>query len=193
MSTLATAAPLPPRREIVPNAILATTVFVIAESMFFAGLISAHTIVKAGTVGVWPPVGQPRLPAEETLLNTGLLLLSGVLLAVAVQLHKRTKKGGLPLVVASFLLGAAFVGLQGREWSALLRQGLTMTSSAHGSFFYLIVGAHALHAIAGLLILLVLCLKMYKRQESPGRLGATTIYWYFVVLLWPILYLKVYL
>src|SRR5688572_31524505 len=36
----------------------------------------------------------------------------------------------------SLILGATFVALQGAEWVALLAQGLTLTSSSHGAFFY---------------------------------------------------------
>jgi hypothetical protein len=62
-------------REVVPSAVLAVLVLVACESMFFAGLVSAFTIVKSTAV-VWPPVGQPRLPFEETAINTAALLAS---------------------------------------------------------------------------------------------------------------------
>src|SRR6202142_1043980 len=68
----------------VPNAVLGTIVFVVAEIMFFAALISAHTIARASAMeGMWPPPGQPRLPVERTAINTAALLLSGVLLWLA--------------------------------------------------------------------------------------------------------------
>jgi cytochrome c oxidase subunit 3 len=181
------------RRQIAPNAVLGISIFVITESMLFAGLVSAHTIVKMGTIGVWPPVGQPRLPAGETLFNTAALLLSGALLAVGLRVYKKQKSRALPFVLWSGLLGAVFMALQGREWAMMLSQGLTLTSSTHGGFFYLIVGVHALHALAGLIALFFLYSTMKKGEETAGQLGATAIYWGFVVLLWPILYLKVYL
>lgn len=181
------------RRQIAPNAVLGISIFVITESMLFAGLVSAHTIVKMGTIGVWPPVGQPRLPAGETLFNTAALLLSGLLLAVGTHVYKQQKSRALPFVLWSGLLGAVFMALQGREWAMMLSQGLTLTSSTHGAFFYLIVGVHAVHALAGLISLFYLHAAMKKGEETPGQLGATAIYWGFVVLLWPILYLKVYL
>ena len=49
--------PLP----ILPSAVRGVLIFVVAELMMFAGLISAYSIVKAGALG-WPPPGQPRLP-----------------------------------------------------------------------------------------------------------------------------------
>ena len=56
-------------------------IFVAAEIMFFAALMSAHTIARATVTGrrVASP-GQPRLPVERTAVNTAILLLSGVLL-----------------------------------------------------------------------------------------------------------------
>src|SRR5579872_2458242 len=64
-----------------PNSVLGMIIFIAAEIMFFAALMSAHTIARATVMGgVWPPAGQPRLPVERTAVNTGILLLSGVLL-----------------------------------------------------------------------------------------------------------------
>ena len=39
----------------------------------------------------------------------------------------------------------------GAEWVALIAEGLTLTTSAHGGFFYVIVGTHGLHALGALL------------------------------------------
>ena len=50
--------------------------------MFFAGMISAHMITKANAVGGIPPIGS-MLPIEETLVNTSILLVSGVALFMA--------------------------------------------------------------------------------------------------------------
>ena len=194
-ATLSSSSPLPTqkRRQLMPHAVLGTVVFVITELMFFAGLISAHSIVKLGTVGGWPPDGQPRLPLGETLINTTALLMSGAMLFVAMRVAKKHHARATGLVTLSIALGAFFILLQGREWLALISEGLTLTSSAHGSFFYLIVGAHALHAVAGLATLVYLLSQMRKQATTPGTIGAAQIYWYFVVLLWPVLYLKVYL
>ena len=64
-----------------PNSVLAMIIFVATEVMFFAALMSAHTIARATVLGgVWPPAGQPRLPVERTAINTAILLLSGILL-----------------------------------------------------------------------------------------------------------------
>jgi heme/copper-type cytochrome/quinol oxidase subunit 3 len=90
-------------------------------------------------------------------------------------------------------LGAFFVAFQGYEGIALIRQGLTLTSSSHGSFFFLIVGMHGLHAIAGLLALSRSAIKLSQGQLTPSSFAATQVFWYFVVGLWPVLYFMVYL
>lgn len=183
----------PRRVPVLPNAVLGMLIFVVAEVMFFAGVLSAFTIIKAGALpGMWPPPGQPVLPAAETALNTAALLASGVLLALAHRAWRAGVARAKVLLLGSWLLGAAFVALQGREWLALLAQGLTLTSSPLGSFFYMIVGTHALHALAALAALALAWLRLSKGQLSSGFFFGTQAFWYFVVALWPIIYLRVY-
>ena len=178
----------------VPNAVLGTIVFVVAETMFFAGLISAHTIARASALGgIWPPAGQPRFPVERTAINTAALILSGVLLWVANRYMRSAPKVARRYLEASIMLGIAFVSLQGVEWARLLRQGLTLTSSAAGSFFYLIVGTHALHAVVAIGFLAWAYVRLCRGSLKPEVFAATQVFWYFVVALWPIIYLRVYL
>ncbi len=191
--TLVTLAGAPRRAQLVSNAVLGMLIFVIVEAMLFAGLISAFMIVKTASLGAWPPPGQARLPVEETAVNTVALLISGFLLYLAHRAFRRApERARLPLLI-SILLGASFVIFQGVEWAALIREGLTLTSSTHSSFFYLIVGMHALHAVAALIALAYAWLLLRKAHLAPATFHATQIFWYFVVGLWPILYVQVYL
>ena len=177
-----------------PNSVLAMIIFIATEIMFFAALMSAHTIARATVPGgVWPPAGQPRLPVERTAFNTAILLLSGVLLAIANRRARDGYEKALSYVAAAIAAGSAFVLLQGVEWVRLLHEGLTMTAGAHGAFFYLIVGAHALHAVVAIAALAAVYVPMRRGTLSPSRFTATQLFWYFVVLLWPVIYLRVYL
>jgi heme/copper-type cytochrome/quinol oxidase subunit 3 len=180
------------RRKVVPNEVLGVTIFILTEMKLFAGFISAFTISKAAAP-MWPPAGQPRLPLEETAINTAALLLSGALAWWAGRQFERVgpRSARWPLV-GSIALGAFFLAFQGMEWVALLREGLTLTSSTHGAFFYLIVGAHGLHALGGLAVMLVLLRRLQGERLSPDEFWAGRLFWYFVVLLWPVLYWQVY-
>jgi heme/copper-type cytochrome/quinol oxidase subunit 3 len=169
-------------------------IFIAAEIMFFAALMSAHTIARATAMGgVWPPAGQPRLPVEHTAINTAILLLSGALLFASSRRARDSYEKAHAYLAGAILAGVAFVMLQGVEWVALLREGLTMTSGAHGAFFYLIVGAHALHAVVAIAVLSAIYFPMRRGSLAPSTFAAAQIFWYFVVLLWPVIYLRVYL
>ena len=182
--------PRPP--PILSSPVMGMLIFVIAEMMMFAGLMSAFSIVKAGALG-WPPPGQPRLPVEATAFNTAVLLASGVVLFFANRAYARNHDLAKRLLFTAIGLGAFFVALQGFEWVSLIRQGLTLTSSNHGSFFFLIIGMHGLHAIAGLTVLGSAGFKLSKSLLAPDSFAAAQIFWYFVVGLWPLLYFMVYL
>ncbi|MBX7098237.1 MAG: cytochrome c oxidase subunit 3 [Myxococcaceae bacterium] len=181
------------RRPVVPSAVLGTLIFVVSETMFFVGMISAFTISKAGALpGTWPVPGQPMLPAASTALNTAALMLSGVLLLVGQRLWAKQHAQAKFVVLAAWALGLAFVALQGREWAALLSQGLTMGSSRLGAFFYLIVGTHALHAVAALVFLGLALVQLFRGTLKGGLFFGAQTFWYFVVVLWPVIYARVY-
>lgn len=179
--------------QLLPNSVLGMLLFVFTEIMLFSGLISAHVIYLSGRVGeMWPPPGQPRLPFEETALNTTALLVSGVVLVIARFAFSKTPQRALVPMAISVLLGAYFVAAQGAEWLDLIREGLTMTSSTYGAFFYLIVGTHALHAVAAILGLAWAWLRLRKGILSSAHFDTVGIFWYFVVLVWPVIYFQVY-
>jgi cytochrome c oxidase subunit 3 len=177
---------------IVPHGTLGMVLFVVAEAMLFAGLISAFAVVQSGAM-IWPPPDQPRLPVGETAVNTFALLASGGFLALAHRAFHRGDRAAMrrPLLI-SLGLGVFFVLFQGAEWIRLIGQGLTMTSSTLGSFFYLIVGIHALHAVGALLLLGIACVRLQRGWLTESLFGAAEVFWFFVVGVWPILYGVVY-
>jgi cytochrome c oxidase subunit 3 len=178
--------------QVVSNGVLGMMLFIITEAMMFAGLISAFSIVRASAM-VWPPPGQPRLPLEATAVNTAALLASGFLLYRARRAFQRDREAALTPLLWSMLLGGFFVLFQGYEWVRLIGQGLTLTSSSLGSFFYMIVGIHALHAICALGLLIHTWNRLRSGWLVQSQLATAEVFWYFVVGLWPILYLVVYL
>lgn len=178
--------------RVISNGVLGMTLFVLTEIMLVAGMISAFSIVRASSA-VWPPPDQPRLPFEETAINTAALLLSGLMLALAQRRFQRDRSSARVPLIAATLLGCFFVVFQGWEWAAMLRQGLTLTSSTLGSFFYLIVGTHALHAIVAIGLLAQAWWRLERGWLQPSQLATSAVLWYFVVGVWPIIYWRVYL
>jgi cytochrome c oxidase subunit 3 len=167
--------------------------FILTEIMLFGGFISAFTISKT-QAAAWPPPGQPRLPVELTAVNTVVLLASGALVWWAGRkLEADGPRSARAPLLAGAALGALFVTVQGVEWARLLAEGLAFTTSSYGSFFYLIVGMHSLHVVGGFLVLAAQTRWLFAEQLRTEAFWAARLFWYFVVLLWPALYWKVYL
>lgn len=177
----------------IPHGMFGMVLFVLAEGMLFAGMISAFEIVHSAAM-VWPPPDQPRLPLEATTLNTLVLLASGYFLFRAHRFFHLGDRGGMlrPMTL-SLGFGAFFVLFQGYEWAQMLSQGLTLTSSSLGGFFYLLVGMHALHAIGAIGLLGYATMRLRGGWLTPSLFGAAEVFWFFVVGVWPVLFGVVYL
>lgn len=181
------------RRRSIEPAVLGVLVFISTELMFFVGLLSAYNIARARVpMSVWPPPDQPRLAIEATAANSVVLVISGLLMWLAVR-AMRAQKNPLPLAVGGVVLGALFVAIQGWEWVSLLAQGVNMQRSTFSSFFYLIVGAHGLHVVGGLLGITSVMRGLMNKSATLAQLRAAQIFWTFVVGIWPVIYVMVYL
>jgi heme/copper-type cytochrome/quinol oxidase subunit 3 len=107
--------------------------------------------------------------------------------------HRGDRAAMLRPLWAALGFGAFFVVFQGVEWVRLIGQGLTLTSSPLGSFFYTIVGMHALHAVGAIGLLGHACVRLQRGFLTPSLFGAAEALWLFVVGVWPVLYGVVYL
>jgi heme/copper-type cytochrome/quinol oxidase subunit 3 len=181
------------RSEVVPSGLLGMVIFVGTEVMFFAGLISAFTISKAGAPrDAWNLPAGHVLPLAATAVNTAALFVSGALLWIAGRQYRGRSSVATQTLLAAIFFGALFVMLQGREWVGLIGRGVTLRSSALGAFFYVIVGTHAVHAVAALAGLGVAWWRLRAGRLSYGFFLAAQTFWYFVVLIWPVIYARVY-
>ena len=178
------------------TAMLGMLLFIAAEAMFFAGLLSSFLVFRVGQAA-WPPAGQPRLPAAATALYTAFLLGSAVTLQLCMAAARRgSARTSRVLLATTALLGAAFLLGQGREWVALLAFGLKWTTSVYGALFYVLVGAHGLHVVGALAAgAWVLARHLKGRYAFDNLLGLRLFraYWFFVVGVWPLLYALLYL
>ena len=190
------APPVRPNVVIGSNAWVAVLVFLGAEAMFFAGLIGAYIVFRVGSP-IWPPPFQPRLPIATTGVNTLILIASAVTVRLALKavIAGNRKKLILMLGVTA-MLGSIFLAVQGLEWIRLIHFGLTVSSSVYGGLFYMLIGFHGLHVLGALIwLLIVFWLAKQGRFSKERHVGLQTcsMYWTFVVGLWPLLYGLVYL
>ena len=178
------------------NAYLGLLIFLGAETMFFAGLIGSFLVFRVAHE-VWPPAMLPRLPVGVTGVNTLILLASALTMRRAkIAIRSGGQRELVRMLLVTAALGVTFLLVQGYEWLRLLQYGLTLASGVYGATFYVLVGCHAVHVLGAVIWLLsVLWRAGRRRYTAKGYTGVAlcTMYWYYVVALWPILYGLVYL
>ncbi len=178
----------------IPGISIAFGIIIITEIMFFGGLISAYIIASAKAM-TWPPLDQPRLPQYITLPNILILLLSGVF----YYLFEKKSKSGIwkkQSIWTSIALSLVFLFIQGSEWINLINFGIQSSSGLYASYFYSLIALHGIHVMVGISLLIILMVKINKNKKNQNLMDTTVafgMFWYFVVLLWPILYFLLYM
>jgi len=194
-----------------PNLVsVGTIVWLSSELMFFAALFAMYFTVRSVDKGEGLPWPGAHLDIALSTVNTTVLVLSSVtcqmgVFAVERGQIKRTRSIFHPMswglrewYVLSFLMGLYFVLGQGYEYLDLIRkQGLTLSSSAYGSVFYIPTGFHGLHVIGGLIAFLFLLGRTYaaKKFTHEQQVSAIVVsyYWHFVDVVWIGLFTTIYL
>ena len=180
-----------------PMEILGMYLFIASELIIFLTLLFILFWLRSGLVAEWPPSGQPRLPLGITGVNTVFLLVSGYTMHRAYRAVKQNASAQLSRwLMITCVLGVVFLTVQGFEWIRLMRFGLSMASSLYGAMFYSIIGLHAIHVLVTVLVLLYLWVRsssgIYNAEKHTG-IVLGYMFWLFVVLIWPVLYVLVYL
>jgi cytochrome c oxidase subunit III len=194
-----------------PNLVsVGTIVWLSSELMFFAALFAMYFTIRSVDKGQGLPWPGAHLDIRLSSINTLVLLASSVtcqmgVFAVERGQIKRTRSIFHPMswglrewYVLSFLMGLYFVLGQGYEYLDLIRnQGLTLSSSAYGSVFYIPTGFHGLHVIGGLIAFIFLLGRTYaaKRLTHETQVSAIVVsyYWHFVDVVWIGLFTTIYL
>jgi cytochrome c oxidase subunit 3 len=180
----------------VSNARLAIVTVLVAETMFFVGLIGAFLVFRLAAP-TWPPQNLPQLPLLVTTLNTVVLLASLAPLTAALRAVRRDDQAtALRALTWTAALGSLFLAVQGAEWVRLVGHGLTLRGSMYGATFYVLIGCHGLHVLAAVAWLAVTALIARRGRFTSTRhapLEICAIYWYFVCGLWVVLFPLVYL
>jgi cytochrome c oxidase subunit III len=158
--------------------------------MMFAGLTSAFVVRRAA--GLWLEFQLPQV----FFYSTVVILLSSVTMHLSYSNFKAgNEKPYKMYLIATAILGLAFVALQYSGWVALTDMGVTITTNPSSSFVYIISGAHAAHVLGGIAALAYAMVHAFVLPFNPilkrqKRFNLVVNYWHFVDLLW--LYLFVF-
>ena len=164
-----------------------------SETVFFGTMISAYLYLRASQA-TWPfghaLLAQFGLPA----INTLVLLASAATAALASRSVRKGERAGLlAWLQVTLVLGLAFIGLQAFEY---INSGMTPSDQAFGGVFFTLMGFHALHMVAGVVMLALVLARAQGGDFSKRRHTAVDIgtwFWYYVVAVWVVLFSVLYL
>jgi len=177
--------------------------FVALVSAFFVRQSTGHFDVHDNFINDWRPLAVPTI----LWLNTAVLLLSGVTMEMArrhlfrevdvmdewLGLGRPAVKRAAPWLIATLVLGLAFLGGQWIAWEQLVQEGYRFLSSDPSShFFYLITGIHGLHLVLGIFALVGALVGMFTLKKLEYRqvaVDCTAWYWHTMSLFWIFLFI----
>jgi cytochrome c oxidase subunit 3 len=180
--------------------------FLATEVLFFGALIAAYLNYR-----IW--FGREFIAAASLTkvalgtANTAVLLTSSACMAMAVTTFDAgSKRAPVLWLIATAVLGLAFVGIKATEWwleyQEHLVPALNFDLARHGGvaeiffiFYFCATGLHALHLLIGIAIVAWLAFAIGRGRIEPA--GSTTrlvgLYWHFVDIVWIFLFPLIYL
>jgi cytochrome c oxidase subunit 3 len=172
--------------------------FIASEVMFFVAWFWAYfnaSLFPTAAIGsVWPPEGIHTFdPFELPLLNTLILLLSGVTVTWAHHALREGDRNGLIQGLSlTILLGLTFTGVQAYEYS---HAAFGFKDGIYPSTFFMATGFHGAHVIIGTIFLIVCWFRATAGHFKPDHhfgFEAAAWYWHFVDVVWLFLFICIY-
>jgi len=166
---------------------------ILAESAIFTILVVAYLFYVGKSIS--GPT--PREVLETPIFYTVCLLSSSLTIHFAGNsLERGSRAAFLLLWLLTIALGALFLYGTGQEWHRLIYEhGLTISTNLFGTTYYPLVGLHAFHVTAGLIMLSIVLLFGLAGRVGPEqfhRVDVLSLYWHFVDAVWVVVFTVVY-
>src|SRR3981189_3091636 len=166
---------------------------ILAESAIFTIFVVAYLYYLGKSLS--GPT--PREVLETPIFYTICLLSSSLTIHFAGKSLERGRLAAfLALWLLTLILGALFLYGTGQEWYGLIyERGLTISTNLFGTTYYSLVGLHAFHVTAGLIMLTIVLLFGLAGRVGPeqsARVDVLSLYWHFVDAVWVVVFTVVY-
>ena len=167
---------------------------IIAESAIFTIFVVAYLFYLGKSLTGPTPLDVLETPVFYTIC----LLSSSLTIHFAGKfLEQGNRSAFLSLWLSTIVLGGLFMYGTGQEWHRLIYEhGLTISTNLFGTTYYSLVGLHASHVTAGLVMLSIVLLfglaGRVGREQSP-RVEVLSLYWHFVDAVWVVVFTVVYI
>jgi len=170
-------------------------VYLMTDCVLFASLFATYGVLHNNTFG--GPGAAELFSLPYVLAETLLLLTSSFTCGLALLAARQgNRQRALWLFGITFVLGAAFLGLELHEFANLVNEGHSWRQSGFLSAFFTLVSTHGLHITIGLLWIAVMMIKLYKqgfKANTLKRLTMLGMFWHFLDLVWIFIFTFVYL
>ncbi len=177
------------------NAKLAMWAFLSSEALLFGALISTYLLYRGRSVSGPKPADVYDIP--YTSVSSFVLLMSSLTMVLALAAIQRGDHAKLRAwLMATALLGMAFIGGQVYEFTRFVQEGLTLKTNLFGTSFFVLTGFHGAHVTGGILMLLSLfgmSLDGRLPTERSEVVELVGLYWHFVDVVWIVIFTVVYL
>jgi cytochrome c oxidase subunit III len=166
---------------------------IFAESAIFTIFVVAYLFY----IGKSLTGPTPREVLETPIFFTICLVSSSLTIHLAATFLQRGRRVTfVTLWFLTIVLGALFLYGTGQEWNRLIYEhGLTISTNLFGTTYYSLVGLHAFHVTAGLVMLSIVLLfglagRVGREQSAPVEV--LSLYWHFVDAVWVVVFTVVY-
>jgi cytochrome o ubiquinol oxidase subunit III len=170
-------------------------IFLLSDIVVFSAFFASYAVLSANTNG--GPSGRDVFDLHNVAVETVCLLLSSFACGMAsISAGVRNKPAFYMTMLVTFVLGAAFITLEVREFVSLIQAGDGPQRSAFLSAFFALVGCHGAHVSAGLLWLLTMIAQVFAkgfRPEVLRRILCFSLFWHALDIIWVALFTVVYL
>jgi cytochrome o ubiquinol oxidase subunit 3 len=170
-------------------------IFLLSDIVMFAALFAAYAVLVHATAG--GPTGAQLFNQGTAAIETACLLASSYTCGLmSLAINSRRRIATYFFAALTFVLGAAFLALELREFASMIAAGATPQRSAFLSAFFTLVGCHWLHVGVGLIWLMVMMAQVAIRDFRASvrrRLLCFALFWHALDIIWVGLFTVVYL
>jgi cytochrome o ubiquinol oxidase subunit III len=170
-------------------------IFLLSDIILFSGLFAAYAVL--GTSSAGGPTGRELFDLNTAFIETMALLLSSYTCGLGVLSAERQHPARFfVFAVLTFVLGAAFVFIEIREFAGMAAEGAGPSKSAFLSAFFTLVGTHGTHVTIGLLWLIYMVAQVFVKGLRPvvlRRLLCFSLFWHALDIVWVGVFTMVYL
>ena len=170
-------------------------IFLLSDIVMFSCFFAAFAVQHNATAG-GPTIGA-LVETPRVALETAALLLSSYTCGLSfAATNAKNKLWTQIFLLATGLLGLAFVGMEVQEFISLALRGITPQRSGMLTAFFGLVGLHGVHvSLAGLWLLTMMAQVQVKgfRPEIIHRLICFNLLWHALDIVWIGIFTVVYL